>query len=149
MSVPYDRFAEAFLAKVSEYNFVDMQDFERNSSVDGYMKRAIAAFRNICLYDLSTTADDKIREFSVDIPEEDLVELTDIISEGMVAQWMKPFTYRQENLELALNTRDFTTCSPAELLRQIIAAYAKVQRDFVNMMREYSYNHGDLTDLHL
>ena len=149
MSVPYDRFAEAFLAKVSEYNFVDMQDFERNSSVDGYMKRAIAAFRNICLYDLSTTADDKIREFSVDIPEEDLVELTDIISEGMVAQWMKPFTYRQENLELALNTRDFTTYSPAELLRQIIAAYAKVQRDFVNMMREYSYNHGDLTDLHL
>lgn len=149
MSVPYDRFTEAFLSKISEYNFVDMGSFERNHSVDGYMKRAISAFRPVCLYDLSTTADDKIREFSVEIPEEDLVELTDIISEGMVAQWMKPFTYRQENLELALNTRDFTTYSPAELLRQISTASAKVQRDFVNMMREYSYNHGDLTDLHL
>lgn len=149
MSVPYDKFTEAFLSKVSEYDFIDMSVFDRNNLIDGYMKRAISAFRHICKYDLSKTADDNAREFLVDIPQDDLDEITDIVSEGMLAQWMKPYTYRQENLELVLNTKDYSTYSPAELLNRISSVYEKVQRDFVNMMREYSYNHGDLTDLYL
>lgn len=58
MSVSYDVFTGAFLSKVSEFDFVNMRVFERNSLIDGYMKRAIAAFRKICKYDLSTTGDD-------------------------------------------------------------------------------------------
>ena len=67
MSVPYDKFTEAFLSKVTEFEFVNMRDFERNGLIDGYMKRAISAFKNVCQYDLSSTADDVIREFNVDI----------------------------------------------------------------------------------
>ena len=67
----------------------------------------------------------------------------------MLVQWMKPYVYRQENLENVLNTKDFTTYSPAELLLRISNAYAKVQKDYTNMIREYSYSHGDLSDLHL
>ena len=52
-------------------------------------------------------------------------------------------------LENVLNTKDFSTYSPAELLMRVGNAYAKVQKDYTNMIREYSYNHGDLSDLHL
>ena len=149
MSVPYDKFTDAFLSKVTEYDFIRMDDYNRNTMIDGYMKRAIAAFRKICKYDLSTTADDAVREFNVGIADEDLDEILDIVSEGMLVQWMKPYAYRQESLENVLNTRDFTTYSPAELLLRIRGAYDSAQKDFTNMMREYSYNHGDLTDLHL
>lgn len=148
MSVSYDVFAGAFLAKVTEYDF-PIGSFERNEMVDGYMKRAIAEFKKICKYDLTSTADDIVREFHVEIVQEDIDELVNIISEGMLAQWMKPYVYRQENLENVLNTRDFTSYSPAELLLRIKDTYSMVQRGFTNMMREYSYNHGDLTDLHL
>jgi hypothetical protein len=149
MSVPYDMFTKAFLAKVNEYDFVTMDMFDRNDLVDGYMKRAIAHFRHICKYDLSTTSDDIVREFFVDIKEDDMDEILDIVSEGMVAQWMKPYVYKQDGLELFLNTRDFTAYSPAEMLLRIGEAYRAVNRNFTNMMREYSYNHGDLSDLHL
>jgi hypothetical protein len=148
MSVSYDVFTGAFLAKVTEYDF-PIGSFERNEMVDGYMKRAIAEFKKICKYDLTSTADDIVREFHVEIAQEDMDELANIISEGMLAQWMKPYVYRQENLENVLNTRDFTSYSPAELLLRIKDTYSMVQRGFTNMMREYSYNHGDLTDLHL
>ena len=148
MSVSYDVFTGAFLAKVTEYDFT-IGSFERNEMVDGYMKRAIAEFKKICKYDLTSTADDIVREFHVEIAQEDMDELANIISEGMLAQWMKPYVYRQENLENVLNTRDFTSYSPAELLLRIKDTYSMVQRGFTNMMREYSYNHGDLTDLHL
>ncbi len=149
MSVSYNKFTEAFLAKVTEYDLVNMREFERTKTVDGFMKAAISSFKKICKYDLSTTADDIIREFDIEIPEEDLIEIVDIISEGMLVQWMKPYTYRQENLENVLNTKDFTTYSPAELFNRICIAYKAVQKDFTNMMREYSYNTGDLGDLHL
>ena len=147
--VPYDLFTGAFLSKITEYEFSGMTDFERTATVDGYMKRAIAAFKKICQYDLTTTADDNVREFAVEIEEEDLDEIVDIVSEGMLVQWMKPYVYHQDSLENILNTKDFSTYSPAELLLRIGNAHAAAKKDFTNMMREYSYNDGDLTDLHL
>ena len=149
MGVPYDVFAGAFLAKISEYSFLSLAEEDRTEMVDGFMKRALSAFRKNCKYDLFTTGDDITRTFSVDIPEADLTEIADIVSEGMVSQWLKPYVNKQENLQNVLNTKDFSTYSPAELLMRVGNAYAKVQKDYTNMIREYSYNHGDLSDLHL
>lgn len=149
MSVPYDLFVGAFLSKITEFNFMQLKEDDRTIIIDDYMKRAIASFRKNCKYDLLTTSDDAIREFTVNIPDDDIDELADIISEGMVVQWLKPYVYKQENLENVLNTKDFTTYSPAELLMRIGNAYCKAQKDYTQMIREYSYNHGDLSDLHL
>lgn len=149
MSVPYDIFTEAFLAKVSEYSFLSLDIECRTAMVDGFMKRALTAFRKNCKHDLFTTGDDDSRTFNIDIDEADLEEIADIVSEGMVVQWLKPYVNKQELLENSLNTKDFTTYSPAELLLRVGNAYSKAQKDYTNMIREYSYNHGDLSDLHL
>lgn len=149
MSVPYDTFTSAFLSKISEFEFLQLCEENRTLIIDGYMKRAISAFRKNCMYDFFTTGNDETRTYDVDVADGDLDELVDIISEGMLVQWMKPYLYRQELLESVLNTRDFTTYSPAELLMRVGNAYAKVQSDYTQMIREYSYNHGDLTSLHL
>lgn len=149
MSVPYDIFTAAFLAKVDEYNFMKLDEEDRTTIVDGFMKRALTTFRKNCKYDLFTTQNDTTRLFEVDVPEDDLDELADIVSEGMVVQWLKPYVYKQEILENILNTKDFSTYSPAELLMRVGSAYGKAQRDYINMIKEYSYNHGDLTKLHL
>lgn len=148
MGVSYDKFTGSFLDKVTEYDFLRLDDYTRTMLVDGYMKRACAQFNKICKYDLSKF-DDKIREFIVDIPEEDLIEIVDIISEGMLVQWMKSYVYKADNLQNVLNTSDFSSYSPAELLLRITNTYKEVKKDFIRMMREYSYNHGDLTVLHL
>lgn len=149
MSISYDVFARAFLSKVTDYSFIQLQEDDRTSIVDGFLKRAIPKFAKVCKYDLSTCDDDMRLFTNADIPLSEIDEIVDIVSEGMVEQWMKPYVHRQENLENVLNTRDFTTYSPAELLLRIGNAHAKVQRDYTNMIREYSYSHGDLSDLHL
>ena len=148
MSVSYDVFANAFLNKVTEYDFVRLDAFDRNSIVDGYMKRACSQFNHICQYDL-VSGDDNVRELYVSIPDEDIDEIADIVSEGMLVQWMKPYFYRSENLENVLNTSDYSAYSVSELLYRITSAYNQSKKDFTNMMREYSYNHGDLSDLSL
>ena len=62
---------------------------------------------------------------------------------------MRAAINKQELLENSLNTADFTTYSTAELLLRVGNAYAKAQKDYTQMIREYSYNHGDLSELHL
>lgn len=148
MNLSYDTFTAAFLAKISEYDLLEMHTSERQEVIDGYLKAAVSMFKKNCRVDLFTTQDDTSREFTVDVADEDVDELVDIVSEGMVLQWIKPFLYRQENLENLLNTRDFTLYSPANLLLRIGEAHKQVKQDYIQMIREYSYNHGDLTVLH-
>lgn len=149
MGIPYDAFTGAFLNKISEFEFLALDDNIRTEIIDGFRKRAVTAFRKNCLVDLFTTGDDELRIYDVDVTDEDAEELVEIISEGMVAQWLKPYVYQQELLQNVMNTRDYTLYSPAELLMRVGNAYAKVQKDYTQMIREYSYNHGDLSDLHL
>ena len=148
MSVPYDLFTGAFLGKITEYDFIKLDEYDRRIIVDGYMKRACSQFDKICKYDLCDR-DDLARQFNMDVPEDEIDEILDIVSEGMLVQWMKPYVFKQDNLVQLLNTKDFTAYSPAELFRQVNSAYYSVSKNFINAMREYSYNHGDLTELHL
>lgn len=149
MSVSYDVFTEAFLSKITEYDFLEMDENTANTAIDGYLKRAVAAFKHVCKYDFAGSCDDQEREFTIDVDDSDFDELVDIITEGMLLQWMKPYLYKQELLEMGLNTRDFTAYSPAELLRRVGEAYDRVKKDYTQMIREYSYVHGDLSRLHL
>lgn len=149
MSVSYDAFVGAFLSKITEYDFVKLLDDEdRETIVDGYLKRAFSGFRKNCKYDFFTTGDDDSRTFDVEIARDDLDEIVDIVSEGMVVQWLKPYVYQQALLENALSTRDFNTYSPAELLRRVGSAYKQAQKDYIQMVREYSFNHGEISELH-
>lgn len=149
MSVSYDIFTDAFLSKVSEYDFLTLDETARQEIIDGYLKRAVNKFRKNCKYDLVSASDSENRIFDVDIPSEDIDEIVDIVSEGMIVQWLKPFVNRQELLENCLNTRDFTTYSPAELLMRVGNAYTNANKEFIQAIREYSYNHSDLGELHI
>lgn len=144
----YDDIVGAFLLKISDYDFAQMPT-ERDGIVNVYMRNAVSEFKKNCLYNLTASYNDCKRVFDIDIKTEDIDELIDIISEGMVAQWLKQFVYRQENLQNILNTRDYTMYSPAELLLRIGNAHAEVKKNYTQMIREYSYNHGDLTRLHI
>ena len=151
MSVPYDVFAAAFLSKITEFDLLSLDDASRTEIVDKYMHTAVSNsnFQKVSGLNFATTKDDENRVFNLEIPADRIDEIVDIVSEGMVVQWLKPYVYKQELLENVLNTKDFSTYSPAELLLRVGNAYAKAQKDYLNMIREYSFNHGDLTDLHL
>lgn len=149
MGISYDEFIAAFLDKITEYKYLGLENYIRDEMVIGYMKRAISDFKHICNYDLSTTQDDNVKAFNVDIPSHDLDEILNIVSDGMVVYWLKQYLYNQELLENAINTRDFTTYSPAELLNRVGGAHTTAKKNYTQSMREYSYNTGDLTDLHL
>lgn len=149
MAVSYDVFINTFLSKITEYEFIKLDDKSAEEILDGFLKRAVSEFKAVCKYDLVNTRDDVLREFDIEISDSDLDEIADIISEGMIVQWLKGYVNKQELLENQLNTRDFQTYSPAELLMRVGNAYTQAKKDYTQMIREYSYVHGDLTTLHI
>ena len=152
MVVSYDIFTSVFLSKLTEYDFIHMQEPMRQELVDGYMKRAGAKFSEVCEYDIAN-GDDDTRTFTLvkngaDISPSALDEIVDIVSLGMLLQWFTQQYYNQENMKNMLNTTDFSHYSPSELLYRMTSAFEMCKSDFANAIREYSYRHGDLTTLH-
>lgn len=146
--VSYDVFISAFLDKITEYDFIHMDQDVTESILDGYMKRACYQFSRVCPYKL-TDGDDAARQFDVDIPADRIDEVADIVSEGMVEQWLKPYVYKSENLTNILNTSDYESYSPAELLLRVVGVYRQAKSDFRYASNRYSYEIGDISDLHL
>lgn len=147
MEVSYDVFIAAFLDKIREFEFTHLDNEVRDDMVVGYMRRAMYAFRRTCDVRFGLDGNPETRIIECD-DETDIDEIADIISEGMIVQWLKPYAYSQENMEAAISTRDFTRSSTAELLNRVHGAYTRAQNDFTYLMREYSFNHNDLARLH-
>lgn len=147
MVVSYDRIFNDFLQKITEYKFLSLPMSTRNEIVDGYMKHAINQFSTVCREPVTELNDE---EAAVTMENDiDEYEFIDIISDGMVFYWFKQFMFAEENLKNQLNTADFSTYSPAELLKQVKLAYDQCKKDFTARLRKYSYDHGELTDLHI
>ena len=145
--ISYDRFAQAFLSKISDYNLAMLEGYQQRDLTDRFLHSACASFARLCKYDLTAAAfDDSTRTLMTDIPEHDLGEIIDIISTGMVVEWMNTYLYRQENLQNVLNTTDFHGFSPAELLKQVRAAHKHASDNFAAAMRRYSFDHADRRD---
>lgn len=151
MNVSYEQIVSAFLNKINEYELLELADDERDDSVFSFLTKSLYKFNRVCNYKLEAVRleDGSFELVGKDMPEEEMDEALDILTNGMVVQWLKPFLNRQENLENALSTRDFTVFSPANLLLRVRETYNNAKRDFENELREYSFSHNDLNKLHL
>ena len=142
---PYKAFIDTFLDKISDYKLLNYEDYLVDELAVGYMKRVCTKFDKICQADLSQQDDNEYAFLSDEIDD----EIIDIVTDGMVVEWLRQYVNNSDNLESILNTKDFTMYSSKNLLAEIKSLYQDEQKAFTNSMREYSYNHGDLSNLHL
>lgn len=142
---PYKAFIDTFLDKISDYKLLNYEDYLVDELAVGYMKRVCTKFDKICQADLSQQDDNEYAFLSDEIDD----EIIDIVTDGMVVEWLRQYVNISDNLENILNTKDFTMYSSKNLLAEIKSLYQDEQKAFTNSMREYSYNHGDLSNLHL
>ena len=142
---PYKAFIDTFLDKISDYKLLNYEDYLVDELAVGYMKRVCTKFDKICQADLSQQDDNEYAFLSDEIDD----EIIDIVTDGMVVEWLRQYVNNYDNLENILNTKDFTMYSSKNLLAEIKSLYQDEQKAFTNSMREYSYNHGDLSNLHL
>lgn len=148
MIVSYDTIIKNFLQKITEYKLLGLPESTRDEIVQGYMKNAISDFSKECREKV-VAYDDENETVEFENDDLDEIEVVNLIAKGMAFYWMQPYIHHQDLLELRLNTSDFLSYSPAELLKQVRIAYGDLRMQFKHDLREYTYNNGDLTDLHI
>lgn len=140
MATTYAEVYDSFMDKVTDYDLALMIEADVNSLLYGYLKQAIVRFSESCTKDLSAVGESGFNE-TLDLDE------IDILSEGMVVAWIKP---KRNNLDLfknVLNTKDFTTFSPANLMEKTNEVFVTAESRFVSRIKEYSYIHNNVGDL--
>lgn len=167
MSIAFDVFIEAFLNKVTSYDYVDMDDSIFAAQTDRFLFGACAEFENIFRRRTGLSFFDRDMDnrcFNWNIGEYDVTktvtvagdyismdEVVDIVTEGMLIRWLKSFLFYGDSLDLGnfLATKDFSPYSPSNFLGQLRGLYDATQKRYTHLINEFSYNHGNLTNLYL
>lgn len=139
MPTLYDDVINVFTNKITCYEWYNLIDIEIDKILDGYMISSCIKFRT-CKIDLSDRDDDN-RKFNNELND----EMIDIITEGMIVEWLKPILYNSDNMRSFLNTKELNLTSPQGVLSQIRQTYNECKIEFKKMVIEYSYNNNDVS----
>lgn len=143
MATAYDIVFAEFKDKITDPDLLMFSEDLQTEMLIAYLKKAISkCYRIVKTVDL-TACDDEIMEFKYDIP----YDVIDIITEWMTVFWLKPYVNNIENLKNTLNTKDFTSFSPANLLEKISNRYESARKYSRSMINEYSYIIADMKEL--
>lgn len=165
MSVKYDLFINAFLNKITSYDYVSMDDESFYNQVYLFLFGACSEFEKIFWRRTGLSfidRDDDAECFNWELPKfqvlaggvKDCVtldEVVDIVSEGMVLRWLKSFLYSGDGLDLGnfLQTKDYKPYSPSNFLSSLRGLYDSTKNNYEQLLFKFSYNHGELNTLHM
>ena len=90
-----DVYKRQFLDKISDYKLLNYEDYLVDELAVGYMKRVCTKFDKICQADLSQQDDNEYAFLSDEIDD----EIIDIVTDGMVVEWLRQYVNNSDNLE--------------------------------------------------
>ena len=148
MATSYEIFYENFLNKVLEYHYADFCDNLIESELLKYLCTSLSQFKHYCKDYNFNDRDDENGIFNFNFKTDDVDEIVDIVTDGMVVSWFNKYICNSDGLENVLTTRDFALYSPANLNFRNRETYEMLRKAFVNKMREYSFTHNGLDGFH-
>jgi len=164
MATTYSYIYEEFLDKITDPDLLLLAEDDQEATKRAYLEYAV---RKCAMYvapkfDLSKrtivevtdedpSLDDesqmvvtqKLEAFEDDLDNHVVVMLT----EYMVEAWLKPYLNNADLLRLHMNTKDFNTTSPANLVEKIGVRYDEARRRARSLRNEYTFIINSVTDL--
>lgn len=164
MGLTYDKIINAFLQKITSYDYVNMEEEDFQDQVRAFLFGACSDFEFVFRprTGLSFTDRDNENEcFNWELPlfidtpaRNDIImeeEVVEIVSEGMVLRWLSSFLYAGDSFQLAnfMKTKDFSPYSPSAFISSMNDLYGRTMANYRNLINDFSYKHGDLHNLHM
>ena len=126
MGTKYEEIYERYRARVKNYDFLDYDAITREE----YQR------------DLHDREDDILR-FNVSLTNRE----KNILSLGMVLHFVEPYVYNTDALQNAMNTKDFSLYSPANLLEKMTELMESTERRLKGEINLYSFRNGEISAL--
>ena len=155
MATTYYHIYEEFLDKITDPDLLLLTEDAQEETKRAYLEYAV---RKCAMYvsprfDLSKRtvvegSNPATYGWELDAFEEDLDDnVIVMLTEYMVEAWLKPYVNNADLLRLHMNTKDFNTTSPANLVEKIGARYDEARRRARSLRNEYTYIINSVTDL--
>lgn len=142
MATPYSEIHSRAIAKFSDYDILKFDISTREMMLNDYLLSAQVEFQRMCKVDLSDK-DDILAQYNETLDD----EVVEILATGEAFYWLYPKVLNSENLYNVLNTKDFTTYSPANLLKELQNLRDVLWKDFNRKMVLYTYRTADIAGL--
>ena len=123
MGTKYEDIYERYRARVRNYDLLDYDSAVVNEIQLDLLNLSISDFEDVCVKDLSDR-DDGLLLFNIDLSNRE----KDILALGMVLHFVEPYVYNTDSLRNALNTKDFSLYSPANLLEKMTELMTTTER---------------------
>lgn len=140
MGTPFSDIYNRAVFRFKDYDFLKIDDFTREEILRRYLQSAEADFERICRYDLT-----KIDEERLSYEESLDNETIEVLACGLAFYWMSSYAMNNELFRNSMSTKDYTTFSPANLLREISGMRDALYKEFNRKMVRYSYSKNDIS----
>lgn len=161
MATTYVTIYEEFLDKITDPDLLLLADNIQDEIKKSYLEYSVRKCTRYVSpkYDLSnrttvpiSEADSRYSQYSTNNTEEAFADDLDehvivMLTEYMVEAWLKPYLNNADLLRLHMNTKDFSTTSPANLVDKIGARYDEARRRARSLRNEYTYIINDVSNL--
>lgn len=160
MATTYSYIYEEFLDKITDPDLLLLAEDDQEATKRAYLEYAVRkCSRHVSpKYDLNkrTTIvvpvdDSSVEDVTVeyiDAFEDDLDDnVIVMLTECMVEAWLKPYLNNADLLRLHMNTKDFNTTSPANLVEKIGARYDEARHRARSLRNEYTYIINSVSNL--
>lgn len=156
MATTYSSIYDEFLDKITDPDLLLLSEDDQDETKKAYMEYGVKKISKYISpkFDLSRrtvvpndegseTVDVLDNAFEDDLDNDTIVMLT----EYMLEAWLKPYLNNAELLRLHMNTKDFNTTSPANLLDKIGVRYDEARRRARSLRNEYTYIINSVSNL--
>lgn len=141
MATPYDTIYDRAMFRFRDYDLLAIDPLQRNEILQRYLRAAEADFGEVCRYDLEDR-DDDAGEYTEDLDNETI----EVLACGVAYYWMSAHAMNSELFHNKLSTKDYTSFSPANLLREINVMRESLGKEFNRQIVKYSYTGSDIAD---
>lgn len=142
MGTKYEEIFDRYRARVRNYDFLDYDAITRLEYQKDLLALAVSDFEDICKQDLNDREDD-ILSFAATLTNRE----KDILALGMVLHFVEPYVYNTDALQNALNTKDFSLYSPANLLEKMIELMEMTEKRLRREINLYSFRNNEISGL--
>lgn len=142
MGTKFQDVYERYRARVRNYDFLDYDSITRDVFQYDLLMMSISDFEDVCKQDL-TDREDELLTFNIDLSNRE----KDILALGMVLHFIEPYVYNTDSLQNALNTKDFSLYSPANLLEKMTDLMNTTEHRLKREINLYSFRNGDISSL--
>ena len=143
MGTKFKEIYDRAIFKFTDYTFLDTISDFKEAVLQKYLLSSIVDFQHACT-EVDLTKYDLCKE---EFEEELSDEVKEILSLGIAFHWLSAQALTRELLKNRIYSSDYTSFSPANLLKEVQTLRDTVEAEYTGKIKTYSYRFGGIQNL--